>query len=90
MESSEDFPCNRCEGYFSEYFMDPVSIDNGLFVGGLSKRSKLATASMVSLIKRSSKLSQFCVGEPVARAGQPLLFGEAKVHKWRIFNGVKK
>jgi len=48
MESFEDFPCNRCEGYFSEYFRDPVSIDNGLFVGGLSKRSKLATASMVS------------------------------------------
>jgi hypothetical protein len=39
--------------------MDSVSIDNGLFVGGLSKKSKLATANMVSLIKRSSKRSQF-------------------------------
>jgi len=39
--------------------MDSVCIDNGLFVGGLSKKSKLATASMVSLIKRSSKRSQF-------------------------------
>ena len=69
--------------------MDPVSIDNGLFVGGLSKKSKLATVSMLSLIKRSSKPSQFC-GESAARAVQRLLFGEAKVHKSRIFNGVKK
>jgi hypothetical protein len=89
MESLEGFPCNRCDGYFSEYFKDPVSIDNGLFVEDLSKKSKLATASMVSLIKRSPKPSQFGVGEPVARAGQPLLFAEARVHKWRIFNGVK-
>jgi hypothetical protein len=41
MELLEGFPCNRCHGYFSEYFMDPVSIDNGLFVGGLSKTASL-------------------------------------------------
>jgi hypothetical protein len=37
LESLEGSPCNRCDGYFSEYFMNPVNIDNGLFVGGLSK-----------------------------------------------------
>jgi hypothetical protein len=68
--------------------MNPANIDNGLFVGGLSITSKLTTASMVSLTKRSSKPSQFG-GESAARAPQPL-FGEAKVHKSRIFNGVKK
>jgi hypothetical protein len=37
MESLECLPCDRCDGYFSEYFMNPVNIDNCVFVAVCQK-----------------------------------------------------